>query len=62
MLGVRRAGVTIAAQGLQQAGCIRYNHGDMSVLDRTGLEAASCECYAFIRNEFARLLGEAIWA
>ncbi len=57
MLGVRRPGVTIAAQALQADGMIAYNHGTMTVVDRTGLEAASCECYRFIQNEFARLLG-----
>jgi CRP-like cAMP-binding protein len=57
MLGVRRPGVTIAAQSLQSSGLITYNHGTMSVLDRKGLEAASCECYRAIQNEFERLLG-----
>jgi CRP-like cAMP-binding protein len=57
MLGVRRPGVTIAAQALQAAGLIVYHHGTMSVLDRTGLEAAACECYGVIQGEFERLLG-----
>lgn len=57
MLGVRRPGVTLAAQSLQAAGLITYNHGTMTVLDRQGLEVASCECYRFVQNEFARLLG-----
>jgi CRP-like cAMP-binding protein len=57
MLGVRRPGVTIAAQAFQAGGIITYNHGTMTILDRKGLEAASCECYRAIQDEFARLLG-----
>jgi CRP-like cAMP-binding protein len=56
MLGVRRAGVTVAAQSLQHAGLITYNHGTMTVLDRAGLEVAACECYQAIQDEFDRLL------
>jgi CRP-like cAMP-binding protein len=56
MLGVRREGVTEAAGKLQKAGLIRYNRGRISVLDRPGLEARSCECYAVVKKEFARLL------
>lgn len=57
MLGVRRAGVTIAAGALQDAGLIRYRRGGIRVLDREGLEAASCECYQIVREQFNRLLG-----
>lgn len=56
MLGVRRPGVTIAAQSLQEAGLIVYNHGSMSIVDRKGLEAIACECYRSIRDEFDRLM------
>jgi CRP-like cAMP-binding protein len=56
MLGVRREGVTEAALKLQKAGLIRYARGHISVLDRAGLEARSCECYAVVRKEYDRLL------
>jgi len=55
-LGVRREGVTKAAQQLQKAGIINYTRGRISVLDRAGLEAESCECYGVIQREYARLL------
>ncbi len=57
MLGVRRPGVTIAAGILQKAGLVHYARGRMAIMDRHGLEAASCECYHTARREFARLLG-----
>ena len=57
MLGVRRPGVTVAAGMLQKAGLIHYARGRMTITDRLGLEAASCECYQTVRHEYARLLG-----
>lgn len=57
MIGVRRPSVSIAASILAKAGLIDYVRGDITVLDRAGLEAASCECYKVVRSEFERLLG-----
>lgn len=59
MLGVRRASVTVAAGMLQKAGFIRYTRGRITVLDRRGLEEASCECFAVVRERFIQLLGQA---
>jgi CRP-like cAMP-binding protein len=56
MLGVRRAGVTVALGTLKAAGLIRNTHGQVTVIDRQGLEAASCECYGTVRNEYQRLV------
>jgi CRP-like cAMP-binding protein len=56
MLGVRREGVTEAAGMLQKAGLIRYQRGRITVVDRPGLEARTCECYQVVRTEFDRLL------
>jgi CRP-like cAMP-binding protein len=56
MLGVRREGVTEAAGKLQSAGLINYSRGHISVLDRKGLEARVCECYAVVKAEYDRLL------
>jgi CRP-like cAMP-binding protein len=56
MLGVRREGVTEAAQQLQAAGLIRYARGRIRVLDRDRLEQRSCECYAVVKKEYDRLL------
>jgi CRP-like cAMP-binding protein len=58
MLGVRRSTVSIAASTLQKAGVIRYQHGRITIVDRTGLENAACECYEAVTGEYRRLFGE----
>ena len=55
MLGVRREGVTEAALHLQSAGLIKYSRGRISVLDRSGIEKRSCECYGVVKKEYDRL-------
>jgi CRP-like cAMP-binding protein len=59
MLGVRRASVNVVATLLQRAGYITYARGRVTIVDRGGLEGAACECYAAIRENYVRLLGEA---
>lgn len=56
MLGVRREGVNESANKLQTAGLIKYKRGRIRVLDRPGLEARTCECYAVVKKEYDRLL------
>ncbi len=57
MLGVRRVGITGAASALQRQGLIHYRRGDISVLDRVGLEAAACGCYAADRRAYDATIG-----
>ena len=59
-LGVRRETITGAATKLQRAGLIRYRRGHISVLDRVGLEARACECYAVVKKESSRLASSAL--
>jgi CRP-like cAMP-binding protein len=54
MLGVRRAGVSVAASTLKQAALIDYRRGTIIVRDRKGLEKYSCECYGIVRDEYDR--------
>jgi CRP-like cAMP-binding protein len=58
MLGVRRESITEAAAKLQRAGYIRYRRGHIAVLERSGLEILTCECYAVVRKEMGRLLSD----
>jgi CheY-like chemotaxis protein len=55
-LGTRRSSVSVAAEGLRKAGSIDYARGRITIVDRGGLEAASCECYHLIRERFDSLL------
>ena len=57
MLGVRRVGITVAAGDLQRNGLIEYRRGIITVLDRKGLKAVACGCYAADRQTYAKLFG-----
>ena len=59
LLGVRRESISEAASKLQVGGYIRYRRGNISILDRAGLESRACECYAVVRAEIQRLLQRA---
>jgi CRP-like cAMP-binding protein len=62
MLGVQRGGVSIAAKLLQKAGLIKYRHGQITIIDRHGLEEAACECYAAMHQEYAQVIGAQLHA
>lgn len=59
ILGVRRESITAAAGKLQRAGVLNYRRGHIAVVGRGGLEAATCECYAIVKQEYGRLRVEA---
>jgi CRP-like cAMP-binding protein len=56
ILGANRKSVTLAAQAMQTAGLISYRRGTIQVMDRAGLEQASCECYAIVKERFDAFL------
>jgi CRP-like cAMP-binding protein len=56
MLGVRRAGVSVSANSLRQNGLIDYHRGNIQIVDRSGLEKASCECYQIVKEEYEQTL------
>ena len=56
ILGANRKSITLAAQSMQMAGLINYHRGMMQVIDRPGLEKASCECYAIVKTRFDAFL------
>jgi CRP-like cAMP-binding protein len=56
ILGANRKSVTLAAQSMQTAGLISYRRGTIQILDRAGMETASCECYAIVRERFDAFL------
>jgi len=57
MVGTRRESITLAAQHLYAVGVLRYTQGRLTIVDRQGLEALACECYAIVRDTGTRRLG-----
>jgi len=57
MLGSQRPSVSLVAAGFQKTGVLRYSRGHVRILDRVQLEAQACECYAYVRQQYQRVLG-----
>jgi hypothetical protein len=57
MLGAQRPSVSVVAAGFHKTGVLRYSRGHVRILDRARLEAQACECYAYVRQEYQRVLG-----
>lgn len=60
MLGVHRPSVSLIARNFQRLGLIKYSRGVVTILDREGIEEASCECYAVVKKQFERALGKSV--
>jgi CRP-like cAMP-binding protein len=58
MLGVHRPSISLIARSFQQLGLIRYGRGVVTIMDREGIEEASCECYAAVKRQFERAMGK----
>jgi hypothetical protein len=56
MLGCNRPSVSVVAAGFRKAGLLQYRRGHVRILDRAKLEVQSCECYAYVRQQFERVL------
>jgi CRP-like cAMP-binding protein len=62
MLGARRSTVSVSAGILQRAGLVKYTRGHVTIVDREGLKAVSCECYAVIKSQLDRISGKEPWS
>lgn len=60
MLGVHRPSITLIARSFQQAGLLTYRRGEVTILDRAGIEDACCECYSVVRTQYEKALGSPV--